>query len=68
MHPLILKESGTAVNLSELGDSSINFFTGAWVKKEGYWIVKFEVLAQTKEALIAAGIEIPYSHQVAVKK
>jgi small conductance mechanosensitive channel len=67
-HPLILKEPATAVNLSELGDSSINFFTRAWVKKEDYWTVKFEVLEQTKEALDAAGIEIPYPHQVAVKK
>lgn len=67
-HPLILKEPAAAVNLSELGDSAINFFTRAWVKKEDYWTVKFEVLEQTKEALDAAGIEIPYPHQVAVKK
>jgi small conductance mechanosensitive channel len=67
-HPLILKEPAAAVNLSELGDSSINFFTRAWVKKEDYWTVKFEVLEQTKEALDTAGIEIPYPHQVAVKK
>ncbi|MFT5258188.1 MAG: small conductance mechanosensitive channel [Arenicella sp.] len=67
-HPLILKEPATAVNLSELGDSSINFFTRAWVKKEDYWTVRFEVLEQTKEALDTAGIEIPYPHQVTVKK
>jgi small conductance mechanosensitive channel len=67
-HPLILKEPATAVNLSELGDSSINFFTRAWVKKEDYWAVKFDVMEQTKEALDAAGIEIPYPHRVNINK
>ena len=61
-HPLILKEPAAAVNVSELADSSINFFTRVWVKKEDYWSVKFEVMGQTKEALDAAGIDIPYPH------
>ena len=67
-HPLVLKEPATAVNLSELADSSINFFTRGWVKKEDYWTVKFDVLEQTKEALDAAGIEIPYPHHVEIRK
>lgn len=67
-HPLILKEPATAVNLSELADSSINFFTRAWVKKEDYWAVKFDVIEQTKEALDAAGIDIPYPHRVNINK
>tara|TARA_R110002124_G_scaffold174313_1_gene341953 strand:- start:449 stop:1255 length:807 start_codon:yes stop_codon:yes gene_type:complete len=67
-HPLILKEPATAVNLSELADSSINFFTRAWVKKEDYWTVKFDVMEQTKEALDAAGIDIPYPHRVNINK
>lgn len=67
-HPLVLKEPATAVNLSELGDSSINFFTRGWVKKEDYWTVKFDVLEQTKEALDAAGIDIPYPHSVQINK
>ena len=67
-HPLILKEPATAVNLSELADSSINFFTRAWVKKEDYWTVKFDVIEQTKEALDAAGIDIPYPHRVNINK
>ncbi|WP_339633712.1 mechanosensitive ion channel family protein [Bizionia echini] len=52
-HPLVLKDPATAVNVSELADSSINFFTRAWVKKE---------------ALDAAGIDIPYPHQVEIHK
>jgi len=67
-HPLVLKEPATAVNLSELGDSSINFFTRCWVKKEDYWTVKFDVIEQTKEALDTAGIEIPYPHRVNINK
>ena len=67
-HPLVLKEPATSVNMSELADSSINFFTRGWVKKENYWAVKFDILEQTKEALDAAGIEIPYPHRVEIKK
>jgi small conductance mechanosensitive channel len=68
-HPLILKEpTAAAVNVSELADSSINFFTRGWVKKEDYWTVKFDVLEQTKEALDAAGIDIPYPHSVHIQK
>ena len=67
-HPLVLKEPATAVNLSELADSSLNFFTRGWVKKEDYWTVKFDVLEQTKEALDAAGIDIPYPHRVNINK
>ncbi len=67
-HPLVLKDPETAVNVSELADSSINFFTRAWVKKEDYWTVKFDVIEQTKEALDAAGIDIPYPHQVEIQK
>ncbi|AUC85879.1 mechanosensitive ion channel protein [Polaribacter sp. ALD11] len=67
-HPLVLKEPASAVNISELADSSINFFTRGWVKKEDYWTVKFDVLEQTKEALDAAGIDIPYPHRVNINK
>ncbi|TXD54085.1 MULTISPECIES: mechanosensitive ion channel family protein [unclassified Polaribacter] len=67
-HPLVLKDPATAVNVSELADSSINFFTRGWVKKEDYWTVKFDVMEQTKEALDAAGIDIPYPHRVNINK
>jgi small conductance mechanosensitive channel len=67
-HPLVLKEPATSVNLSELADSSIHFLTLGWVKKEDYWTVKFDVLEQTKEALDAAGIDIPYPHSVQINK
>ncbi|WP_047548147.1 mechanosensitive ion channel family protein [Psychroserpens sp. Hel_I_66] len=63
-----LEEPAPAINVSELADSSINFFTRVWVKKEDYWAVKFDLIERTKEAFDAAGIEIPYPHQVEIHK
>ena len=67
-HPLVLKDPAPAVTVSELADSSINFATRPWCKTEDYWTVFFDVTEQTKEALDAAGIEIPYPHQVEIHK
>ncbi len=67
-HPLVLKDPAPTVNVSELADSSVNFAVRPWSKAEDYWTVYFDVTEQTKEALDAAGIEIPYPHQVEIKK
>ncbi len=67
-HPLVLKDPAPAVLLVELADSSINFAVRSWVKSADYWTVYTEVLEQTKEALDKAGIEIPYPHQVEIRK
>lgn len=67
-HPLILKDPAPAILLVELADSSINFAVRSWVESANYWAVYTEVLEQTKEALDTAGIEIPYPHQVHIKK
>ncbi|HAB26848.1 MAG TPA: mechanosensitive ion channel protein [Xanthomarina gelatinilytica] len=67
-NPSILKDPAPAINVSELGDSSINFFTRVWVKKEDYWDVKFSMIENTKEALDTAGIDFPYPHQVEIQK
>lgn len=61
-HPLVLKEPAPTVNLAELADSSINFNVRPWVNSADYWTVFFDVTESTKEALDAAGIEIPYPH------
>ena len=58
-HPKILKEPAPTVALSELGDSSLNFVVRPWCNAEDYWAVYFEITEQVKEALDAAGIEIP---------
>ncbi len=67
-NPKVLKEPTPAVKLSELADSSVNFVVRPWVATEDYWTVHFEVLEATKLALDKAGIEIPYPHQVEIRK
>ena len=67
-HPLILKDPAPVIMLTELGDSSINFVVRSWVKSSDYWTVYTQVLEQSKEALDSAGIDIPYPHQVQIRK
>lgn len=67
-HPLVLKDPQPTVNVSELADSSINFAVRPWCNTEDYWTVYFDVTENTKEALDAAGIDIPYPHQVEIQK
>ena len=67
-HPKVLKEPAPIVSLMELADSSINFIARPWVNTEDYWTVYFEITESTKEALDAAGIEIPYPHRVQITK
>ncbi|MFC4722496.1 mechanosensitive ion channel family protein [Geojedonia litorea] len=67
-HPKVLKEPAPLVALSQLADSSINFNVRPWVKTEDYWPVYYELMESTKQALDAAGIEIPYPHQVEIRK
>ncbi|MCK5401468.1 MAG: mechanosensitive ion channel [Flavobacteriaceae bacterium] len=67
-HPMVLKDPAPTVNVSELADSSINFAVRPWCNTEDYWTVYFDVTENTKEALDAAGIEIPYPHSVEIRK
>lgn len=67
-NPKVIAEPAPTVNVSELADSSINFAVRPWCKTEDYWAVFFESTENIKEALDAAGIEIPYPHQVEIKK
>ncbi|AWM13992.1 mechanosensitive ion channel protein [Flavobacterium sediminis] len=67
-HPLVLKDPKPTVNVLELADSSVNFAVRPWCNTTDYWTVYFDVMENTKLALDAAGIEIPYPHQVEIKK
>src|SRR5690606_11450131 len=67
-HPKILKEPTPTVNVLALADSSINFAVRPWCSTDDYWDVYFDITEQVKEALDAAGIEIPYPHQVEIQK
>ncbi|MCL7762262.1 mechanosensitive ion channel [Polaribacter sp. Z014] len=67
-HPKILKDPAPGVTVSELADSSVNFAVRPWCKTADYWTVYFDVTENVKLALDKAGIEIPYPHQVNLKK
>ncbi|GAB4155038.1 MAG: small-conductance mechanosensitive channel MscS [Winogradskyella sp.] len=67
-HPKILKDPEPSVTVLELADSSVNFAVRPWCKTEDYWDVYFDVTENVKEALDAAGIEIPYPHTVEIHK
>lgn len=48
--------------------SSVDIVTRAWVNTPDYWAVYFDAMKGIKEAFDANGIEIPYPHQVEVRK
>ena len=64
----VLSDPAPTVVVSELADSSVNFAVRPWVKTQDYWTVYFNTLENAKLALDAAGIEIPYPHQVEIQK
>jgi small conductance mechanosensitive channel len=59
-HELCLDEPAPMVEVVEMGDSSVNFCVRPWCKTEDYWTLFFQLNQQVKEALDAAGIEIPF--------
>lgn len=67
-NPKVLQDPEPTVNVSELADSSVNFAVRPWSTVADYWDVYFGITEQCKEALDAAGIEIPYPHQVEIHK
>ncbi|MFD0989276.1 mechanosensitive ion channel family protein [Mariniflexile jejuense] len=67
-HPKVIDTPAPTVNVLELADSSVNFAVRPWCNAEDYWAVYFEVTENTKIALDAAGIEIPYPHQVEIQR
>ncbi|MEL6813103.1 MAG: mechanosensitive ion channel domain-containing protein, partial [Bacteroidota bacterium] len=64
----VLSEPAPLVEVSALGESSVDFAVRPACKTEHYWDVYFETLEKSKEALDAAGIEIPYPHSVEIQK
>lgn len=67
-NPKVLKEPMPTVAVSELADSSVNFAVRPWATVADYWDVYFGSLEECKKALDAAGIEIPFPHQVEIRK
>ncbi|MBT8270920.1 MAG: mechanosensitive ion channel family protein, partial [Bacteroidia bacterium] len=67
-NPKVLKDPAPMVAVSELADSSVNFAVRPWANVADYWDVYFAVHEAGKEALDKAGIEIPFPHQVEIRK
>lgn len=67
-NPNVLQEPAPSVNVSALADSSVNFAVRPWATPENYWNVYFSVTEEVKLALDKEGIEIPYPHQVEIKR
>ncbi len=67
-HPKVLKDPAPVVKVLALADSSVNFAVRPWANAADYWDVYFDLTENTKIALDAAGIEIPYPHQVEIRR
>ncbi len=58
--PKVLKDPAPSVNVSNLGDSSIDLAVRPFATPENYWDVYFNTLEKCKEALDEANINIPF--------
>lgn len=56
----ILSDPVPTVNLTECGNSALDFSVRVWIRSEDYWPVRFRMLDKGKRALDQAGISIPY--------
>ncbi|KAA1247503.1 mechanosensitive ion channel family protein [Aquimarina sp. RZ0] len=59
-NPKVLKDPAPTVAVSELGDNAINLVVRPFADVVNYWDVYFEALEDSKNALDAAGVSIPY--------
>ncbi|MEM7162849.1 MAG: mechanosensitive ion channel domain-containing protein [Bacteroidota bacterium] len=59
-HPKVLNDPAPFVGVVELGDSSVNLAVRPHTNPEDYWDVYFDIYQAGKEALDAAGVEIPF--------
>lgn len=64
----VLKDPEFFLGVIAHNTSSVDIVTRAWVKTPDYWSVYFDAMKGIKEAFDANGIEIPYPHQVEVRK
>ena len=64
----ILRSPEPVVGVSELSDSSIIFFVRPFTKPKLYWDVHMEALQNVREALLEAGVKIPFpQREVTIK-
>ena len=66
--PRVLADPALIVRVNTLGASSVDIVARPWVMTDDYWEVRWALVRAVKEALDAAGITIPYPHQVNIDK
>ena len=66
-HEKVLDDPAPWAGVTDLLDSSVQVTLHAWVLVDDWWQVRSDLTESAKEALDAAGIEIPFPHQVAVE-
>lgn len=65
-HDKVLPDPAPWTGVTGLLDSAVRITLQAWVKSDDWWQVQADLMQGGKEAIDAAGIEIPFPHQVAV--
>lgn len=58
----VLDSPEPVVNVTNLGDSSVDLELRAWTRREDYWEIRWGLIRDVKYALDKAGISIPYPH------
>ena len=59
-HELTLDDPAPMIELSNLGDSSVDFVVRPWVKTADYWRVYFDLTERIKMEFDKEGISIPF--------
>jgi small conductance mechanosensitive channel len=54
--------------VTALGDSAVAVTLRAWTPTSVYWDARYDMIKRVKERLQAAGLTIPYPHQVSLAK
>ncbi|QJP35020.1 mechanosensitive ion channel [Nonlabens sp. Ci31] len=67
-HPLVLKDPAPVVQVSENAGSSINIIVRPYTLPADMWTVHFYLQQNFKPTLDSIGVEIPYPHQVEIRK
>ncbi|MEZ5955470.1 MAG: mechanosensitive ion channel [Hyphomonas sp.] len=65
---MVLADPAPVVRVNTLGASSVDIIARPWVKTDDYWEARWALTQAVKEALDAAGISIPYPHQVNISR
>lgn len=66
-HPSVIRKDANWAGVHALGDSSVDLRLRAWVPTSEFLQTRADLTKSVKEAFDAAGITIPYPHQVEIQ-